>query len=83
VRILGATVSLSATVTSGTKSVTSTLSGTDYERADARLANWLKVVVDFSISTGTNLHVELDYGQIAARARYCLPTDAACIQAAL
>jgi type II secretory pathway pseudopilin PulG len=82
-RVAGASVSLSATVTSGTKAVTSTLSGSDYQRADTRLANWLKVVVDLSISTGTNLHVEVDYGQLAARAKYCLPTDAACIQAAL
>jgi type II secretory pathway pseudopilin PulG len=82
VKVLGATVSLSATVTSGTKSVTSTLSGSDYQRADARLANWLKVVVDVSILT-SNLHIELDYGQLSARAKYCQPTDAACIQAAL
>jgi type II secretory pathway pseudopilin PulG len=83
VRVLGANVSLSATVTSGTKAVTSTLDGADYERADTRLANWLRIVVDLNISTGTNLHVEVDYGQLATRARYCLPTDAACIQAAL
>ena len=82
VKVLGATVSLSATVTSGTKAVTSTLSGSDYQRADTRLANWFKVVVDFTLGT-SNLHVELDYGQLAARAKYCQPTDAACIQAAL
>jgi hypothetical protein len=82
VKVLGATVSLSATVTSGTKSVTSTLDGSDYERAEARLSNWFKVVVDVSILT-SNLHIELDYGQLSARAKYCQPTDAACIQAAL
>jgi type II secretory pathway pseudopilin PulG len=83
VRVLGATVTLSATVTSGTKSVTSTLDGTAYERADASLVNWFKVAVDLTISTGTSLHVELDYGQLSARAKYCQPTDAACIQATL
>lgn len=83
VRVLGASVTLTATVTSGTKSVTSTLDGTAYERAEASLVNWLKVTVDLTISTGTNLHVELDYGQLSARAKYCQPTDAACIQAAL
>ncbi|MDQ1374912.1 MAG: hypothetical protein QOJ09_2250 [Actinomycetota bacterium] len=82
-RVLGATVGLTATVTSGTKSVTSTLSGSDYQRSEATLVNWFKVVVDFSLTGGTNLHVELDYGQLTARAKYCLPTDAACIQAAL
>ena len=82
VKVLGATVSLSATVTSGTKSVTNILSGSDYQRAEVRLANWLRVVVDISINT-SNLHVELDYGQLSARAKYCQPTDAACIQAAL
>lgn len=83
VRVLGASVTLNATVTAGTKSVTSTLSGSDYQRAEARLTNWLKIEVDLSISTGTNLHVELDYGQLTARAKYCQPTDANCIQAAL
>ncbi|MEY2565589.1 MAG: hypothetical protein QOE35_118 [Actinomycetota bacterium] len=82
-KVLGGTVSLSATVTSGTKSVTNTMSGADYQRSEASLVNWLKVVVDFSITGGTNLHLELDYGQLTARARYCLPTDANCIQAAL
>jgi type II secretory pathway pseudopilin PulG len=81
--VLGASVSLDATVTSGVKSVTSTLNGSEYERAEATLVNWFKVAVDLSISTGTNLHVELDYGQITARAKYCLPTDAQCIQSAL
>jgi hypothetical protein len=80
--VLGASVSLDATVTSGTKSVTSTLSGSDYQKAEASLVNWFKVAVDISIST-TSLHVELDYGQVTARAKYCQPTDATCIQAAL
>jgi type II secretory pathway pseudopilin PulG len=83
VRVLGATVTLSATVTSGTKSVTNTLNGTAYERADAALVNWFKVTVDLTISTGTSLHVELDYGQLSARTKYCLPTNATCIQASL
>ncbi len=78
VKVLGATVSLSATVTSGTKSVTSTVDGSAYERADASLVNWFKVVIDVSILT-SNIHVELDYGQLSARAKYCEPTDAACI----
>jgi hypothetical protein len=82
VRVLGANVALSATVTSGTKSVTSALDGSAYERADASLVNWFRVVVDLTIGS-TNLHVELDYGQLSARAKYCLPTDAACITAAL
>lgn len=82
-KVLGATVGLTATVTSGTKSVTNVLSGSDYQRADASLVNWFKVVVDLTITGGTNLHVELDYGQLSTRAKYCLPTDAACIQAAL
>jgi type II secretory pathway pseudopilin PulG len=83
VRVAGATVSLTATVTSGTKSVTSVASGGDYERAEATMINWLKVAVDLSIGTSTNLHVELDYGQISARAKYCLPTNAACLKATL
>ena len=83
VRVLGASVSLSATVTSGTKAVTSTLDGTAYERAEATLVNWFKVTVDLSISTGTSVHVELDYGQLSSRVKYCQPTDAACIQATL
>jgi type II secretory pathway pseudopilin PulG len=85
-QLLGASVSLDATVTSGTPSVTSTLSGSDYQKAEASLVNWLKVVVDLSISTGTTLHVELDYGQITARSKYCNPTNtafASCVQAAL
>jgi hypothetical protein len=82
--INGVGTSMSATVTSGTKSVPSpTLSGSDIERAEASLQNWLRVTATLTISGGTNVTTELTYGSIEARAKYCLPTDTSCIEAAL
>ena len=79
----GSAVSLDATVTSVAKDVRSNLTGSTYQRAEATLVNWFKVSIDMTISDDARLHVELDYGQITARSKFCLPTDAACIQAAL
>jgi type II secretory pathway pseudopilin PulG len=76
--------SMTTTVTSGSKSVpTPTMSGSDIERAEASLQNWLRVTSTLTISGGTSLTMELTYGSIEARAKYCLPTDTSCIEAAL
>ena len=79
----GKPVALDATVTSVGKDVRSTLTGNTYQRAEAALVNWFKVTVDMTIASDARLHVELDYGQVSARTKFCLPTDAACITAAL
>ena len=76
----GDATSLDVTVTSAAKTVSSTLDGATYEKAEATVNNWLRVVVDVTISNDARLRVELNYGQISARSKYCLPTDAACIQ---
>jgi type II secretory pathway pseudopilin PulG len=79
----GVAATLNATATAGTNAVTSTASGADIERAEAALINWFRVTADLTIAGGTSVAVELDYGQISARSKYCLPTDASCIQTAL
>jgi hypothetical protein len=80
----GQGLSLTASVTSGTKSVPSpTISGADIERAEAALLNWLRVNVTLSIGGDTSLTLELNYGSLEARSKYCLPDDVACIKADL
>ena len=79
----GKTAALTTSVTSTAKDVRSTVDGSTYERAEATMVNWLRVVIDMTIVSNVRLHVELDYGQISARSKFCLPTDAACIRTVL
>jgi hypothetical protein len=80
----GEGLTMTAAATSGTKSVPSpTMSGADIERAEATLLNWLRVTVTMSIGGDTSLTMELNYGSLEARSKYCLPTDVACIDAKL
>ena len=79
----GEATTLDATVTSSAKDVRSTVDGSTYERAEATLTNWFRVVVDVVIEDEVRLRVELNYGQITARSKFCQPTDAACINTVL